>query len=345
MTSDNNTNSSNASFMIQHTDTKQCLLIVEQTGEYISNDAMDAIWAVEVGTCDPESTSQYWYWMYKDGVSQLAHKSTELCMSSTLTGSLVLTSCELANWRTQFLCAGYFIEHPQTEECVAVRNNVMNGMETLLEELENALESQVIVEEGQVSGALIVEDCNITNSRQKWTIYETDSTICNHNYEHKEHKCYNESLTDAQDWLRCKEHGYFVAGIHYYRKTTLVVSGILCCQSPYSYWNNQVDPVMHSTITCTHQVQWSSATATKFECENDQYLRGLKLKKMTSQPNYFSYISLFECCQPERHKRVYRHCSVNYNRNQCSSSGYYVSSLIEKLDPDGNCSRELKCCV
>ena len=367
-TSPNNENETN--FMIQNIDTEKCLQIAEQKDEYPSENVINAIWTIEAGDCDSDSNSQYWYWS-QDG-NQVVHKGSGLCLSSTMMGVLVLNSCEFPNWRTHFLCAGFYIEHPKTEDCISVIQSSSNQTEPFvpidqlqaeLEELEYGPVSklQQLSEERGQKVSVVVEQCNLTNSAQRWRAFQpsnstaaavsSDKSICNVHSNHELHKCYNETLIDSQNWLRCTIHGYFVSGIYFYEGTTRVVSSILCCQSPYSYWENLLpfdDTITHSSIICTHQTRWTSITESKLECENDEYLRALKLKDIDSSSAYFSFISVFECCRPERQKRVYRHCYLHASAAdlRCSRRGYFVTSLTEVVTSfDGKCNKDLKCCV
>ena len=331
--------------MIQNAATKMCLHITEQNGEYSSNGIVDALWSVGTTTCDTNSQSQYWYWNTEK--DQIIHNSTQLCLTSTIMGTVVLNNCEFANWRMEFLCAGNYIEHPQTEECISVKEEdyTTDGIEEELEELLLNV----------VNTMVVIEQCNVTNIKQTWRTFQqnssnnsaiVDSTICNSHGEHELRACYNETLIDSQGWLRCQKHGYFVAGIHYYKGLTRAISKLYCCQSPYSYWQHPfLNPVDHSSIVCAHETRWTSVTESKVECKNDEYVRGIKLIEIDTLD--YSLMSTFECCHPAEQKRVYRHCymySSIYDQ-KCSQSGYFVTSLMEIVSPNERCEKKLKCCV
>ncbi len=349
-------------FMIQNAATETCLHISEQQGEYSSNDIINSnvIWSVETIACDPDSQSQYWCW--NPHSNQIVHNGTNLLLTSTSIGAVILgDNYQLldSGWRREFLCAGNYIEHPRTEECMSVKNKEINYMTEMEELLEESvwLQEQNYLNDEENSMQVVMEQCNISNKEQTWRKYDGNfnssdnsasfDSICDIDHKHELHRCYNETLVDSQGWMRCQKHGYFVAGIYFYKGFAKAISKIYCCQSPYSYWYN---PFMypdedHSSITCSHQTRWTSVTESKVECENDEYVRGIKLKDVDVL-NY-SLISMFECCHPERHKRVYRHCyhySSIYDQ-KCSQSGYFVTSFMEIVSPNGSCEKTIKCCI
>ena len=366
---------STKTFMIRNSVTQLCLHIEEQKDEYPEKNVIDSTWNVRGSECDPGADSQFWYW---DRNNLIVHTRTGLCLSPTATKGIVLDKCDNKNIEMQFLCAGLFIELPHSEECITVnqepsKNTVMesHNLRTAMgntdeagfkADLERELEHVLQQDEVSNTANVIVQYCDLNNSRQIWTMYNGEDnvsttsivvdgsiSICSNSNKHKVEECYNETLVSGQGWLRCQTHGYFVAGLNYQEGSSTAVSSLLCCQSRYSFWGQSNKLVAGQPIfECSHEARWKSTTKSEFQCKESGYLNGVKLEEGKAETSsVYSLISYFECCRPEEEIKAYRHCYKisTHSAPLCERKAYVMTSLIETDSLDKTCIRETECCM
>lgn len=333
-----------SSLVIYNPTSNKCLAVKELKHGYSIQNPIDSIWEVVVTNCHTKDAAQVWTWSNE---SHLVHESTGLCMSES-NGKIVLEKCQNSTWSMKWLCAGYFIEQPHTEQCLATKWSPLVHVKSLIPKVQKVVLEEAL-EENLSQQSLDYElkflSCNVTDIHQKWTLYSQElkgsdnnfTTICSAAPSHKVSDCYTENNIDVNKWMRCSHYGYYVSGLKY---SASKITSLICCASPYTFWGNKTIDIKQSDNPgdCYHRNWWTTVTQSKFQCHPGEYLHGIFVDPLIG--------SFAECCLLNRHIQFYRHCEKVDDSNMCTRKGYHISGLHESgCSPYKECAKELQCCV
>jgi len=121
--------------------------------------------------CNISANEQYWQWTKHN---HILHMESGLCLASEQDGeTLRLKPCNRENSTQEWLCAGRYVEQPESRKCVTVEDD-RNHLEEALEQLlNNQTLEESSMDTGQGLMVATVRDCDPTQTKQVWNAKHT----------------------------------------------------------------------------------------------------------------------------------------------------------------------------